>query len=121
MFPDFPPSQTQNVSHFPLKPEESGSPHPALASGFLSDSHRNSSSTEAGVSAANHLAMAHPSRKRCILSLVEALLLYPQGKRIPAYLSCCNSYSCSRDALLRGPVSTEDCLPGLSPESTPGR
>ncbi|GBL85869.1 hypothetical protein AVEN_63193-1 [Araneus ventricosus] len=68
------------------------------------------SNTETGVLVANRLATSRPSRRRCVLLLVEGLksppLLYPQEKRVPAYLYCSNSYPCTRGAPLPG-VHTE--------------
>ncbi|GBO03809.1 hypothetical protein AVEN_249432-1 [Araneus ventricosus] len=58
------------------------------------------SSTEAGVLVANPLATARPLRKevrRIIGGGTQAPpILYPQGRRVPAYLSGSYSYPCTR-------------------------
>ncbi|GBN19455.1 hypothetical protein AVEN_270877-1 [Araneus ventricosus] len=58
------------------------------------------SSTEDGVLVVHHRATArpHPKEVRSITGGgIQALpLLYPQGKRLPAYLSGSKSYTCTR-------------------------
>ncbi|GBO19373.1 hypothetical protein AVEN_18506-1 [Araneus ventricosus] len=65
------------------------------------------SSTEAGVLVANHLATARPLTKqaRTITSggTQAPLLVYPQRRRVTAYLSDSNSYPCTR-GVLRGSI-----------------